>query len=91
MAKEQVFKSIEKTVEESPNFKEAKENLDREHKAIQDKIAADKQAELDRFRGEGREPIVIEQLDERKAILSGQRVPKIQPVQQLQQNLNLRN
>jgi uracil-DNA glycosylase len=54
------------------------------------RILAEKKATLEKLRTEGREPITIPNLDERKAILNDKpRVPPINPEKQLQQNLAL--
>ena len=90
MTKEQIFKSIEKTSENSLNFKDEKAKLDGEHKEFQDKVIADKEAEFNRLIQSDREPIIIESLNERNNILLDK--PRVQPIQdvaQLQQNLNL--
>ena len=63
----------------SPTFEEEKGGLDQKHQALRDKIMAQKQAELDRLRAEGREPFPLPHLDERKTILN--QTPRSQPVQ----------
>ena len=73
-----------------PSFKDEKNSIEKEHKIVQDRILAEKKAMLEKLRTEGREPITIPNLDERKAILNDKpRVPPINPEKQLQQNLAL--
>ncbi len=89
MGKENVFKSMEKSINSSLGEKKEKEVFDKEHKAIKDKVKAEKQAELNELKKLDREPISIKSLDERKLILFQEpRVKPIKPPVQLQQSLS---
>ena len=87
MSKEQVFKSIEKTVNDTPDFKKEKEALAREHQVVQDKKLAEKMQELEQIKTSGREPISIPELDARKEILGGDRVKPITPSAQKKKDI----
>lgn len=90
MSKEQVFKSIEETVNSTPTFQKEKEALAREHQIIQDKKVAEKTAQLEQLRTSGREPFSIPELDERKTIVNQEpRSPQIQSNLDLNKNKTL--
>jgi hypothetical protein len=90
MSKEQVFKSIEETVNSTPTFQKEKEALAREHQIVQDRKVAEKTAQLEQLKTSGREPISIHELDERNAILNKEpRVAPITHVPEAQKNINL--
>ena len=88
MGKENVFKTMEKSINSSLGEKKEKEEFDKEHKAIRDKVKAEKQAELNELKKLDREPISIKSLDERKLILFQE--PRVKPVKPpvKQQQLN---
>ena len=89
MGKENVFKSMEKSINSSLGEKKEKEVFDKDHKEIKDKIKAEKEAELNNLKKLDREPISIKSLDERKLILFQEpRVKPIKPPVQLQQSLS---
>lgn len=90
MSKEQVFKSIEETVNGTPTFQKEKEALAREHQIIQDRKVAEETAQLEQLKTSGREPLSIPDLDERKNILNTEpRSPQINPNMDLHKNKTL--
>lgn len=90
MQKENVFQAMDEVVGNSLSFDTAKEKFETEHKQVKDAVKEQKQAAFNDLMESGREPLVIEELDERKAILhQGPRVKPIGGQVQLMQNRNL--
>ena len=88
--KEKIFRTIQDSVGAPPNFEAEKESLNKKHQEVKEEIRAEKQKMLDKLRTEGREPISIPALDERKTILYQKpRVQQIKSPAQTQKNLNL--
>lgn len=78
MSKEQIFKSVETRMNYAVGFKAEKLDFQKQHQIVQDREVARKTAELESLKAKGREPISINELDERKAILTAQ--PKSKPI-----------
>ena len=90
MSKEEVFKSIRVRMNNAPNFKLEKRELEQEHQIVQDRVVAEKTAKLDGLKAKDKEPISIPELDERKAIINAMpRVPKINMVAEAKKDLKL--
>lgn len=87
MSKEAIFQSMNKAVEDVADFEHSKLQLNNEHKRVKEAERQRKTEELEQMRSQGREPIQIPELDERKRIVN--EGPKSKPVimqQQLQQS-----
>lgn len=90
VSKEEVFKSITAKMNSSFNFQTEKNTISREHKVVQDRIVAEKKAKLEELKTKDREPITIDELDERKSIVQGMpRVPQVAPITQKQKELKI--
>ena len=90
MSKEEVFKSIGAKMNATLTFQAEKDALAKEHQTVQDRVVAEKVAKLEDLKAKDREPISIPALDERKVILNQEpRVKPVQPVVEVQRNLNL--
>lgn len=89
MSKEQIFKSVENSMDRTLGFKDEKTALAQEHQIVQDRELARKMSELENLKAKDREPISIPSLDERRIILNQEpRVKPIVPVMQVEKNLS---
>lgn len=88
MSKEEIFKSIGAKMNGAGNFKEQQTTMSKAHQIVQDRILAEKTRRLDELRAQGKEPISIDSLDERKNILNQKpRSPMIKAPAQKQRTL----
>jgi hypothetical protein len=90
MSKEEVFKSIRMRMNNAPSFKLEKQELEKEHQVVKDRVIVEKKAKLEELKANGREPISIPKLDPRNEIVNGQpRVKPIMPPTEVKKDLNL--
>lgn len=72
MSKDNVLQSMQKVMSESLDFKKTKERLDKEHEFVRDRAQKQRQEDLDKLIASGREPLNIEALNEKNAIVNAQ-------------------
>jgi hypothetical protein len=88
-SKEEIFHSMKVELNNTPTFKEEKKRLEEEHKIVSDREVERKKALIEELKEKDKEPMSIEELDERKAIVHAG--PRVQPINinELKINKNL--